>query len=163
MQNSANSQPVLLKIGQRCVLARKMDGLTGRKGGSSANVALSWQLSNDKTGQGSAATEQREATAAYPADKFYGSHLHVVIGFKSSSRACVWEEVRRESCRDPSQCCQFPGVDESTYAAFQWQTAEDVFFCLKKKSCTLWALNNISSYTDWLFAHSMCLRIDVMK
>lgn len=42
-------------------------------------------------------------------------------------------EVRRESCRDPVRCRQFPGVDESAYAAFQWQMAEEAFSGSKKK------------------------------
>lgn len=36
------------------------------------------------------------------------------------------------SCRDSVRCRQFPGVDESAYAAFQWQMAEEAFSGTKK-------------------------------
>lgn len=88
--------PLLLKIGQQCVLAWKMTGLMAGKGGGSAKVALSWQLSYNKAGQGSPAAQQTEESYLSPSPLYI---LWVPTPYMSSltltfpnARAYVWDE-----------------------------------------------------------------------
>lgn len=88
--------PLLLKIGQQCVWAWKMTGLMAGKGGGSAKVALSWQLSCNKAGQGSPAALQTEESHLGPSPLYI---LWVPTPYMSSltltfpnARAYVWDK-----------------------------------------------------------------------
>lgn len=127
----------------------KMTGLMGEKGGSSAKVALSWQLAYNKAGQGSPAAQHVEeshpSTPLLPrlSISFMGPNTvrYVVIDFNISyskglraGQWWVWE--RGDDVRVLQRSCSLPSVSWcwrkclcSISAANGWRG----FFLLKKK------------------------------
>lgn len=142
------THPLLSKNRSVVSFSLEMTGLIGREGGSSAKVALSWQLSDNKAGQGSADVQQTEDShlRAPPHQRAYESGMWSLtftfltnnnnktkINHNPQSNKHKTQKIESIHVRVEVHCCQFPGVDESAYAAFQWQMAEQAFLDQGKK------------------------------
>lgn len=144
------SIPLLLKIGQRCVENDWANGAGKVAALPRLHSAGSSPITSRVRGH-QPHGERRKAISAPPSGRFYESQycMSPLTFPTANARAYAWEEVRWESCRNCVRCRRFPGVDESAYAAFQRQMAEEAFSGSKKRKMQYHsnrgALNNISS------------------
>lgn len=98
----------------------------GGKGGDSARVALSWQLSYDKAGQGSRAPRRKLRKAILrplPSGRFNESE------YRKSSLTFPTTHAREKGVEVGAlpAAVSFLVLTKSAYAALEWQMAEEAF------------------------------------